>query len=165
MRTIVTLIAFVVFSSIANAQSGIWSGPCVDEPQETPTNYTVPKYYDNKFKNKYQIHLKIDQIRMGEKLFDVNLDFSKKIKYETNILELTDSVAVKLQIAKTEFNSNKELLYRLMILKKDNVCWRSLSVFYFNPVWSNKMTLGGSSVGYEGTEDFVQIVSGEIEIN
>ncbi len=165
MKIVITLMALVIFSSIANAQSGIWNGPCVDGTQETPTNYAVPKYYVNKFKKKYQIHLKIDQIRIGEKLFDVNLDFSKKIKFETNVLELTDSVAVKLQIAKTEFNSNKELLYRLMILKKDSVCWRSLSVFYFNPVWSNKMTLGGSSVGYEGTKDFVQIVKGEIEIN
>lgn len=164
MSKLITLISLILLANSFLSQENEWRGPCADGTEESSTNYGIPKYYVDKFKKKYNVHLKIENIMVGEESVDVKLDYNGKIKYETEILELTDSIAVKLLLARSEINSNKELLYKLMILRNQDGCWRSLSVFYFYPMWSNKMTLGGTSVGTPGTDGYVQIGRGAMDV-
>jgi hypothetical protein len=88
----------------------------------------------------------------------LDFKFQSRIKDETKIIKLNDTVGVKLVIARSVEFGSKKYLYKLSYYKKDfsGNCWRSYSGYGFmTPVYHRTVSLNGTSFMLSGTSLFV----------
>ena len=151
------------FTSVTFAQSS-YKGPCYDGKEDNPPHYASVQFHPKKFRRKYNVNLVINKMTFGDSIVKTDLVIDEKIRYETQMLAINDSLSIKVELARTESHGEKEILYKILLLKTDGYCWRLASSFYFNPIYAKEMPLFGWGIGISGNHDFIQITEGILKI-
>lgn len=147
-----------------------WKGVCCDNNGKplNPGDAMNQFYSVNKFKSKTPIDLNIKSVKLGSQTISLNVHYQEKIEGDTKIINLNDTVGIKITIAKTVENEIKKYLYKLQVYKKDKAsnCWRPLtnSMSFFD-VYSQTISLNLFGIGYPDTKDYFQIVEGWIKFD
>lgn len=116
--------------------------------QETTVTRDVIKPSPNekavRIKRKYNVEVKLPSIQIGEgtPMLIANVDIKEKIKYETSLVQINDSIAVRLQMTRSQENKVNTVYYRLRIYYKEKAEWKPVGKFHFEPI--------GPSIGYSG---------------
>ncbi len=142
-----------------------YAGPCynndgvLDSPEWV---YTVKK-----FKPRASVELSIKKITVGNRQITVNGYFKGNVGGDTKLIQLNNSFAVKLVLARVTENGVNKYLYKLLVMKHDmqTNCWRSLAPFNFNEVYSSKVSFSGYSMGYQERADFFRVDEGWMTID
>ena len=109
------------------------------------TSYGQPKRF-KRLKNKYLFEIEIKYVIIGvdEKVDTIRNQFvySEKIKNETSLIRLNDSISLQFQLFRTSHNKQKNIYFKLKLLHKDDECWRSRANQNIEPIYSDSMNLG-----------------------
>lgn len=147
-----------------------WKGACCDNNGKllNPGDAMNQVYSVKKFKSETPIDINIKSVKLGSKTISLNVHYQENIEGDTKIINLNDTVGIKITIAKTVENEIKKYLYKLQVYKKDKAsnCWRPLtnSMSFFD-VFSQTMSLNLFAIGYPDTRDYFQIVEGWIKFD
>ncbi len=147
-----------------------WKGACCDNNGKpiNPGDVMSQVYSVKKFKSKTPIDINIKSVKLSSKTISLDIHYQDNIEGDTKIINLNDTVGIKLTIANTEENGSKKYLYKLQVFKKDKEsnCWRPLvnSMSFFD-VYSQTMSLNLFAIGYPDTKDYFQIVEGWIKLD
>ena len=147
-----------------------YQGPCSDSNGK-PINladFSNQVYTVKKFSKKTLIDFNIKSVKIGLETIGLDLKHKDKIEGETSIIQLTDTIGVKLVIGKTIENNVKKYVYKLLVFKKDSQsnCWRPLTTMNtMFDVYNQTLSLNLYSIGTPDTKDYFQIVEGWIKFN
>lgn len=140
-----SVVSVVVFSQ---QKGGNITAICKEHSMTQDTSLLVV----NRFKRKYKVSVKVNGLRVGRNnpIEIVRLNFSEKCKLETSLIHLNDSTAIKVQLAKSTNNGEKELHCRLKVYYLIESCWKLNGHFNFNKITSkntrsSNMSIGGNS--------------------
>ena len=168
MKTIL-LITLTLFPQLTWGQINSFKGTCCDNKGK-PTkseDLTTNVYIVKKHKSKTPIEVNIKSVTLGVKTVMVDISYKDVIDYETPLININDTVAIKLVLGKTTENNINKYLYKLLVYKHETKsnCWKTLTAFNaFYEVYSQTMTLSKVAVSY-GNADYFQIQEGWIKLN
>jgi hypothetical protein len=147
-----------------------WKGACCDNYGKplNPGDAMSQVYCVKKFKPETPIDINVKSVRLGSQTISLDLHYQGNIEGDTKIINLNDSVGIKVTIAKMVEYGAKKYLYKLQVYKKDKEsnCWRPLinSMSFFD-VYSQTISLNLFAIGYPDTKDYFQIVEGWIKFD
>lgn len=123
-----------------------------------PCAFTVDQFHEQT-----PVSLHIKSVFFKGKENAVNFTWNGKIKFETDLLKVNDSLAVKLVIGKTSDNRQNKFLYKLMVYEWKKDCWKAMSIFdTFYSVCANPVQLNGYAIGSPGDSYYFRIKEGAI---
>jgi hypothetical protein len=169
MKTLFTTLLLTI-SSLSFSQVGAWkTNKCYSHehvynyaPMSSIYNLETKKI--KLFKRKYLVHFKVEAITIGDTMIRCDIDFKKKVRYETDLIQVNDTLSYVIQIARSRRNGEDILLYNISILKRKDKCWHYLASFGFGEVLISPIRLTLNSAGIWGSPDFTQINKGVLEI-
>lgn len=147
-----------------------YQGPCCDASGD-PSNPADPAYqtYSVKsFKQKTPVEIAITSIIIGKERHIVDFKFRAAVGAETEVLNVTDSVGIKLVLGQMRENKRNKYIYKLIVYRRDGAsnCWRPLSTFnQMFDVYAQTISLSLFSLGDRESEGFVEIVEGWMKLN
>lgn len=147
-----------------------WQGECYDNNGKpfNPGGRMSQVYMVNNFKSKTPIDINIKSIKLGSQTIKLDIRFKDNIEGDTKIINLNDTVGIKLIIAKTVENGAKKYLYKLEVFLKDQEsnCWRPLTFSIpYNDVYTQTVSLNFFAIGYTDKPDYFEIVEGWLKFN
>lgn len=156
------IIIFYILINCLNVNSQInkWQTPCIENEKKEgrlPLDYKIKR-----FPKSVDIEIRINKIEFGNDIYSFNFHYRNKIKYETDLLILNDTLGLRMHLAATTINKEKQYLYSINLYKMNQNCWRSLSTKVFSLMWAKQIPLSGGGVGYPGDKDFFRYVEGMI---
>ncbi len=172
------LLPALAFCNLALGQESIlpassaysYQGPCCDA-SGNPSNPADPAYQVytvRSFKKTTPVELVIKSITIGKERRSVDFKFNASIASETDVLQITDGLGVKIVLGQIQENKRNKYIYKLIIFRRDQAsdCWRPLSTFLqMMDVYAQTISLNMYSIGAEGTEDFVRIEEAWMKLN
>lgn len=169
MKIALILTTLVLVSSGALSQSqpatAVLLQPCNNgEYSNGVYSYDAPMEF-KRFKGKYSVNIRINSLEVGldGKYESIKLDYNEKIKHETSLIELNDTIAIQFQLFRTGHNNQKNLYFKLKVLYKDQICWRQTGIHQIEGVYAEEMRLGSRSSG--GNFPIPRVLLDQIIIN
>jgi len=156
-------------SEESSAQTYEWKGECCDENGK----HYVPSVYESfyavkKFKKKIPIEINFKAIQLGKKVISIDVHYADKISGSTKLINLNDTIAIKLVIGKVVEDENDKYLYKLLVFTKDKVinCWRPLTIVSnFTTVYSQTISLNQYAIGYSDKNNYFQIIEAWVKFD
>lgn len=145
-----------------------WQGACFDNKGK-PLNPSDPSnqvYNVKKFQSKTQIEINIKSVKLGSQTVSIDINYKDKVESDTKIINLNDTIGIKVVIGKATENGIKKYLYKFLVYKKDkgSNCWRPMtSANYFYDVYAQTMSVNLYAIGFPNTKDYFQILEGWIK--
>lgn len=98
-----------------------------------------------------QLTLRIDSIEMGNQKVEVNFKFKGKIKTQTGLLELNDSIGINIIFLKLKILNKQEFFYSEIFYRKEkDGNWKEIYGIQMYTLMPGSYTDGWGGVGYRG---------------
>jgi len=163
------IILCTLFSLRIFSQNYVLQYPCLQDEGKLEESYLPKPYSVTKFPKKTKVKFILTKFLYEGKEYVVDFHYEGKIKYETNLLPLNDSLglALKLSIAKTSTNGKNKYLYKIDIYKKDDTCWRSIVGGYtpYSIIYGQTMEMVGGGYASPGDKNYFRYLSGSLTLN
>ncbi len=96
-----------------------------------------------------QLTLRIDSIEMGNQKVEVNFKFKGKIKTQTGLLELNDSVGINIIFLKLKILNKEEYFYSHTFYRKEkDGNWKEIYGIQLETLMPGSYTDGWGGIGY-----------------
>lgn len=101
-----------------------------------------------------KLTIRIDSFEIGDKMFAVNFQYKGKIKDQTGLLKITDSIAINVIFLKLKIQNKDEFIYSFTFYRKgDEDSWKEISALQFYTLIPGSYTDGWGGIGYRGDTD------------
>ncbi len=95
--------------------------------------------------------IRIDSLQIGENKYYINYNFEGKIKSETGLLKINDTIAINLIFLQLKILNKEEYYYSYTFYRKrDNKNWTEVSAVEFYNLTPGSYTDGWGGIGYQG---------------
>ena len=162
------ILSFILPTLTTFGQNFEYQSPCIEDEGKLEESYSPPAYSVKKFPKKTKINFVISKFIYEGKEYSVDFHYEGKIKYETDVLTISDSLGLgmKINIAQTSINGKNKYLYQIAIYKKYSKCWRAVTSFsnYFL-VYAQIMEMTGGGYASPGTKNYFEYVKGSLTFN
>jgi hypothetical protein len=132
-----------------------------------PIYSTSSTYSVDSFSNETPVEINITSIFFHGHEIKMNFTYKNEIEFESPLMPVTDSVAVKLVLAKVEEYGQKKYMYSLIMYYKEEHCWieENSSGDVMFVVITKEFKLAGAAVGQPNTPYYIRINEGSIKLN
>jgi hypothetical protein len=104
-----------------------------------------------KLKKHPKLTIKIDSLEIGKNKFEVNFQYSGKIKTQTGLMKINDSIAINVIFLRLRILNQDEFLYSYTFYRKENKdIWEAVSAIQFYNLKPGSYTDGWGGIGYRG---------------
>ena len=111
------------------------------------------KYNDQmkKIRKHPNLTIRIDSLEMGDKKFGVNFQFDGKIKNQTGLLKINDSIGINVIFLKLKILDKDEFIYSYTFYRRaKEASWQEISDVQFYTLIPGSYTDGWGGIGYRG---------------
>ena len=129
----------------------------------TMSNLRTECFSNNNYKNnsvssfKDELTLKLDvtKITIDKTSEKISLSHSEKIKSESSLIQINDTIAFKISIGRVVEYKVKKYLYKADLFRKYEGCWRAASPTNYWYEFYPGIISAGFGFGYEGTNGYL----------
>ena len=94
-------------------------------------------------------------LKVGKTTEKIDFQYSETIQNESSLIQLNDTVAIKVSVTRAVDFKVKKYLYKVDMFTKTGKCWKAASgTGLWNEFYPGVVT-GGWSVGFEGTSNYL----------
>ena len=107
------------------------------------------------FKDELTLKLDITKISIDKTSEKISFSYSEKIKSESSLIQINDTIAFKISVARIVEYKVKKYLYKADLFRKYDDCWQAASpTNYWNEFYPGIIS-SGLSFGYEATTGYL----------
>jgi hypothetical protein len=119
------------------------------------TNISQEQKTIDKYKDNLTLKIEVTILKVGKISTAINFTYDEIIQNESSLIQINDSVAIKVAITRAVDFVEKKYLYKVDLFTKSDKCWKRASgANDWNEFYPGIVT-AGCSVGYEGTDNYL----------
>lgn len=164
MKILITIITLLTFSNLFAQRSTEKNQ--ISYCESNSAYNTGEAFAVKRYKRNYTINLRVNGLQVGKQgaWQNIQLEHAEKIKYESELIILNDSVAIQVQLARSKYNGEKELHSKFKVFYQDGSCWKQNGIFYFEKLSTNEINYSEMSVGGYDTVPYIALRSVTLSI-